>query len=452
MSARQPVIDADAHKCENPVVFLDYVERAQRARLGFVRDRWGEQRIRVLDRDPRSGRPDFERRFLQAEGWGKGTFRPYHDETTLGGLFNRVRIEHMDREGIDHQVIYGSISLAFNSILDPELAVGLCRAYNDYVREDCAGYGGRLHPAGILPLQDPAAAVAELRRCVHELGIPTVSFAPNLPQPHPAAPDAFPDVRVPKHLSHPDFAPVFAEAERLDVALGIHGAPGFQLAGGCSDQLDSFTLVHAFANRSMAQMALAKLIFDGVMEAYPRLRFGFLEAGCGWLPDLVFNLSEHWRKRVVDFDPDLEPSRTLFLAEFARERSSSLDLLQKARGLLSMLFNPSEQGASPEELHRFLYEHDLRRDPREYLERGQIFVTYEPDDPAPGYLATALGASGRQACGMATDYGHWDATLRGCVGLARHPAVDEEHAAGLLGRNALRFYGERLARRIPAPV
>jgi predicted TIM-barrel fold metal-dependent hydrolase len=444
------VIDADAHKCENPVVFLDYVEPAQRGRIGFIRDRFGEQRIRILDRHP-SGSGRLERTFLQPEGWGKGTFRPFHEETTLGGLFNRLRIEHMDREGVDHHVIYGSVALAFNSLVDPELAAALCRAYNDYVSEDCEPWRQRLHPAGVLPLQDPAAAVAELRRCALELEMPAVTFAPNLPVPHPAAPAAFPDVRVPKHLSHPDFEPIFAEAERLDVAIAIHGAPGFQLAGGASDQLDSFTLVHVFANRDMLQMALAKLIFDGVMERHPGLRFGFLEGGCGWLPDFMRSLSEHYQKRIERFDPGVEPSPAGFLAELLRERrAGSLQLASKAKGLLTMLFTPAEREVSAAELARFRDEHALRRDPLEYLGRGQIFATFEPDDPAPAYVPAALGEVGRELCGMSTDYGHWDATLRGCVQRARKHALDDAHAEQLLGHNALRFYGDRLRQRIGA--
>ena len=229
------VVDADSHKCENPVVFLDYVEAPYRDRISFVRDRYGEQRIRILDRDPCGGAPR-ERLFLQPEGWGKGTYRPYHEESTIGGLFNRVRIEHMDREGIHHQVVYGSVALAFNSVVDPELAVALCRAYNDYIAEDCAPHRDRLHPVCVLPLQDPAEAVLEMRRGVEELDLIAAMLPPNLPRPHPSAPDAFPDVRVPQHLSDPAFDPIYEEAERLDVALGIHGAPGFQLAGGARDQ------------------------------------------------------------------------------------------------------------------------------------------------------------------------------------------------------------------------
>ena len=211
----RPVVDADSHKCENPLVFGDYIPEPWRQRFSVIRDRYGEQRFRILDRDPQTGRPDFARVFLQPDGYGKGTYRPYHPETTIGGLFNRVRMEHMDREGIDHQVIFGSITLSFGSIIDSELAVALCRAYNDYIHDDCSAHASRLHPVGVLPIQDPTAAVQEMRRCVEELGMPSVAIPPNLPLPHPAAPDRFPEIRVPKQLSHPDFFPLFEEAERL---------------------------------------------------------------------------------------------------------------------------------------------------------------------------------------------------------------------------------------------
>jgi predicted TIM-barrel fold metal-dependent hydrolase len=444
-----PVIDADSHKCENPAVFFDYIPPPYRARFSLLRDRYGEPRFQILDRKAGA---DFPRVFLQPEGYGKGTFRPYHEETTLGGLFQRVRIEHMDREGIDHQVVYGSMTLAFSSLLDAELAAALCRAYNDYIAEDCEAHAGRLHPVGVLPLQDPGEALREMRRCVGELAMPAVCLAPNLPQPHPEAPERFPALRVPKPLSHPDFSPLFAEAERLDVALGVHGAPGVHLAGGCSDQLDSFTLVHVFANRCMQQMAIARLIFDGVLERFPRLRFGFLEAGAGWFPDFIHNLHEHWQKRIARFDPSVEPSLAQFLLEFARERDAAggLGFVRKARRLLGVVLAPGvEEKASPAELAAFRNEHPHAvRDPIEYARRGQIFLTCEPDDPAPGWLPLALGDWGDRLCGMAVDYGHWDAQLRDCVGLAARAAGTPERAVRLLSTNALAFYGERLRRRL----
>ena len=451
----QPVIDADSHKCENPAVLLDFIPTAYRSHVRFVRDRYGEQRFCIRDRDLRSGEW-VDRVFLQPEGYGKGTFRPYHEETTLGGLFNRVRIEHMDREGIDHQVIFGSIPLAFNSLVDKELCVALCRAYNDYIHSDTASHSDRLHPVAFLPLVDPAEALAEMRRCIMKLGMPAVCLPANLPMPHPAAPDAFPDIRVPKPLAHPDFHAIYAEAERLDVPIAIHPVLGAQYAGGNSDQLDSFTLVHVFANRGMQQMAMASLMFDGVMDRFPGLRFGFLEAGAGWLPDFVQTLHEHREKRIVHFDPSIEPGIGAFLREFAREPNVAgrAGLLDKARQLLACLSPGSASPASAAELHAFRNEHPaLESDPWDFVGRGQVFVTIEPDDPAPIQLEAALGDLGTRVCGLAVDYGHWDATLRGCVSMVtERPGVSPEFAERLVSRNALDFYGSRLRSRIAWPL
>ncbi len=451
MTNRDLVVDADSHKCENPAVFFDYIGREHRSRVSLLRDRYGEQRFQIVDRNPATMRPDFPRVFPQVEGPGKGTYRPYHPETTIGGLFNRIRLEHMDREGIDHQVVYGSLPLAFNSLLDADLATDLCRAYNDYIVDDCSAYADRLHPVAVLPLQDPLAAATELRRCIEQLGMVGGTIAPNLPIPHPAAPGSFPDLRAPKALSHPDFWPLYQEAEDLGVSLGIHGAPGMQLVGGFSDHLSTFTLVHVFANRAMQQVAMAQLMFDGVMEAFPRLRFGFLEAGVGWLPDFLQNLHEHWEKRIQGLDPRVQPSIGEFLREFALERTGRRPgLLGKARQLMAVLSRGPGDQASPDELEEFQREHTrLCRDPREYVERGQVFLTFEPGDPAPAYLPTAMGEVGRRVCGMAVDYGHWDATLEDCVASVRqNPQITPEHAKRLLATNALEFYGSPLRRRI----
>jgi hypothetical protein len=49
----------------------------------------------------------------------------------------------MDREGIDAQVLYGSMTLSFEGLIDPELAVACMRAYNTYIADDCRPYAHR---------------------------------------------------------------------------------------------------------------------------------------------------------------------------------------------------------------------------------------------------------------------------------------------------------------------
>ncbi|HSV04994.1 MAG TPA: amidohydrolase family protein [Candidatus Binatus sp.] len=445
------VIDADAHKMENPVVFFDYIEARFRDRLGSRTDRYGQQRLVIRDRDPRTG-AEIERVFPQPDGPGKGAYCAIHPETAIGGIFNRIRLEHMDREGIDAQVLYGSMTLSFEAILDRDLAIACMRAYNDYIADDCRPYGSRLFPVGYLSLVDVSEAVSELRRCVEELGMIGVHVPPSVPVPHPGAPGAFPMIRLPKHVSHPDFDPLRAAAVELDVALGVHGSPGVYLPSGIAEQVDTFILSHIFGHRCQMQMALAACVFDGVFDRFPTLRMG----GCGWLPDLVHAFHEHWEKRIRDFDPDTRISMAEFTKELLRERGGkdgTLNLIGKAKGIYDLLVHAEREQLAADR-DDYIFEHgQLAHDPTDFLRRGQIFVSFESDDPAPAYLREALGELGEDLACFSADYGHWDGVLRDCVrNAARTRDYTRGHLAKLLAGNCLRVYGPRLQAALRAPA
>ncbi len=64
-------------------------------------------------------------------------------------------------------------------------------------------------------------------------------------------------------------------------------------------------------------------------------------------------------------------------------------------------------------------------------------------------MRAALGEPGARACALAIDYGHWDASLRGCVAkVAERPGLSAEFRAQLLGGNTLALYGPRLEARL----
>ena len=449
-----PVIDVDAHKLENPLVLRDYIEPEYRDRIGLVVDSLGDQRAKVIDFNPGTGKNDFVRMFPQPQGMGKGGFRNLHPETTLGAMFNKVRVEHMDREGVDVQVIFGTLNLMFSSILDKDLAIALCRAYNSYMADDCKGYNGRLKPIGVLPLQDVNEAVAEMHRCVNELGMISVAVAPNMPIPHPKAPDAFPEIRTAKSISHPDFRPILQAAVDLDVAIGIHGGPGSYMVGGISDHMETFVLGHIFVQRNQQQMAMARMVFDGAFEQFPTLRVGFLEGGCGWVPDLAHAMHEHWEKRIRDFDPKhpYRPSLMEFTKLMIQERGvHNTNIISQAKNLFDLLWTKEHDPAQIDDSS--LYEHyDLRhRDPLDYFNRGQIFVSFESDDPGPSYLPLAMGEVGKRLACFSGDYGHWDGVLKDCVkDAATSGDYDRDYLGRLLGGNGLALYGDRLRNSLPA--
>jgi predicted TIM-barrel fold metal-dependent hydrolase len=450
------VIDADAHKLENPLVMFEYLEPEYRKRLKLVTDRLGNQRIRVADFNPESGENDLIRLFPQPDGFGKGGFRNLHPDTTLGAMFNQVRIEQMDQQGIDIQVIYGTFNLTLSCLVDQDLAIALCRAYNDYIHADCQRYGDRLKPVGVLPLQDVDTAIAEMQRCVQDLDMIGVAVAPHLPIPHPKAPAAFPDIRTCKALSHPDFHPLLQAAVELDVALGIHGNVGSQLVGGLADHTETFVLTHLFVLRNQQQLAMARMIFDGAFEKFPTLRVGFLEGGCGWIPDFAYACHEHWEKRIRDFDPQntYRPSMMEVAKLMMQEKGlhDSISMMSQLKNLLGMLWNTEYDATQVDEAS--LYEHyDLRhRDPIDYFKRGQIFVSFEPDDPAPHYLPTAMGEWAKQLTCFSVDYGHWDGMIYGCVDEVVKLGYDREYLKLLLGGNALALYGDRLRQTLSIPA
>ena len=75
-----------------------------------------------------------------------------------------LRLADMDAHGVDMQVL--SLTSGVEVITDPAEAVAVARKVNDYLAEVVAAHPTRFAGFAALPLQDPDAAVVELRRAV----------------------------------------------------------------------------------------------------------------------------------------------------------------------------------------------------------------------------------------------------------------------------------------------
>jgi len=83
--------------------------------------------------------------------------------------FNGERLREMDAHGIDVQVL----SLGTPGIqadVDPRRAIDNAKYANDFLASAIADNPTRFRGFAALPMQDPPAAIAELRRCIDELG------------------------------------------------------------------------------------------------------------------------------------------------------------------------------------------------------------------------------------------------------------------------------------------
>lgn len=195
------------------------------------------------------------------------------------GSFRRVGpgdwVEFMDEVGIEAAVLYPTAGLAVGQIKNRDWAVTMCRAYNDWLADTYMRATTRLKGVALLPLQEPEAAQAELRRAVLELGMPGALL---------------PSAGLTGHLGSPEYWPVYQAADRLGCALAVHGGCHNNLG---LDELNAFVPVHALGHPFGLMVSFAALVFNKAFDRFPNVRWGFLEGGVGWIPFVLerFNRS-----------------------------------------------------------------------------------------------------------------------------------------------------------------
>ncbi len=170
------------------------------------------------------------------------------------------RIASMDANGIDVQML--SYNAPATELLPSPLAVEMARQANDQLAAATVAYAGRFLGFASLPLSDPEAAAAELKRCVRELGFKGGMI-------NGTAHGRF--------LDAPEFEVLFAAAAELDVPLYFHPS----------------------------------IINSQVREAYynnadPAFAARFASAGIGWHLEVGIHVMRLVFAGVFDRHPDLQ--------------------------------------------------------------------------------------------------------------------------------------------------
>ena len=182
-----------------------------------------------------------------------------------------------------------------SSKLDPALRYGAARAHNRHMADFCS-VDDRLMGVAVVPLDDPALAMAELDNALR-LGLQAVWV------PHRPCGD-----RSPGHVELDPFWARLAESGTPFV-LHVGGAPlqaakawmnngrpptKDWLGGGENLRTKDIALAHA-----APEAFVSMLVLDGVFERHPALRGAAVELGAGWVPELLRRLDwvvKHWSR------------------------------------------------------------------------------------------------------------------------------------------------------------
>ncbi len=170
------------------------------------------------------------------------------------------RLADMDACGVDVQVL--SLNPPATQSLEPAQARELAQASNDLLAEAVARHPDRLQGFATLPTPDPAAAAAELERCITQLGFKGAMMSPRTRE---------------RSLDQPEFLPILEKAAELQVPLYLHPqSPPLAVRqtyySGFDEALDTYFASPGFGWHVDTGIYALRLILAGVFDRLPNLQ------------------------------------------------------------------------------------------------------------------------------------------------------------------------------------
>jgi predicted TIM-barrel fold metal-dependent hydrolase len=192
----------------------------------------------------------------QADGKPFVLSRTYRTKPAL--VDAKARLEILDRNEVDIHVLVPIPWLeAFPRVVhDRALAPQFARMMNDEIAAVVAAHPRRFRGVALLASVDPDAMVAELTRCVKELGFVGAYL--------PVGPTA-------RRMDHPDFEPLYRAVVDLDVMLWLHPSRP-PLADYTDEKTSLYQVWQQMGWPYDTTAAMYRIVFSGVFERHPSLR------------------------------------------------------------------------------------------------------------------------------------------------------------------------------------
>lgn len=211
------------------------------------------------------------------------------NEEGLKGAYDSARRDkELDADGVSAEVMFADsdavtgmesppfgAGLSAGTIADPELAFAGARAHNRFLEELCAENPDRRGGVALVPIcHDIDLAVTEIRRLAGTPGIRGIMV-----------PTMWHD-RLP--YNHPSYDPVWAACEEAKLPVHVHSGEASRAEYG--DNVGIYLAEVVW----WTHRPIAHLLFSGVFERFPGLKFVVTEGAGYWAADMMWKWDQYF--------------------------------------------------------------------------------------------------------------------------------------------------------------
>ena len=276
------IVSSDCHAGPPADLYREYMDPAHRERYDeFLTGLASMEDQRAASFN--NAQQQFREKFLAKTG----------DGGNKASWDHALRERELDGDGIAGEVIFPDadvlgiggvtsspfgVGLAASGADDPQLAMAGARAHNRWLADLCNESAGRRGGIATVPIiHDVAAGVAEIERA-HDSGVWAGVMIPTQWAPYASYND-------------PKYDPVWATCQERGLAVTVHSGGSPRDIAVAAGALPIYSSEAWF----FAARPLWSLIWGGVFQRFPDLKFAVTEDGAWWLPDMLDRCDEQWK-------------------------------------------------------------------------------------------------------------------------------------------------------------
>lgn len=189
----------------------------------------------------------------------------------------KERIEDCENHGV-HQQVLSTVPVMFSYWTKPDDGLYVSQFLNDHIQSVVDDNPDKFYGLGTVPMQSPNHAIKELER-IKKIGLKGIEIGSHINDWNLDAPEVF---------------EVLNACEELDLSVFVHP---WDMMG--KNRMEKYWLPWLVGMPAESSLAICSLIFGGVFERLPKLRFAFAHGG-GSFPATIGRIEHGFNVR-----PDL---------------------------------------------------------------------------------------------------------------------------------------------------